>query len=118
MIPGAEAEIQRGLTKWFVEADVESVVLRRRTKVSDGAGGFVMASSALAPQPMRLIPLGSPVERSTGDGKVVTANFALLGLYGADMARFDRFTLGGEEYEVVFLYENKEYETKGEVVIV
>lgn len=116
MIPPKEAEVQRKLTSWFVDADVEEVTLERPARISDGAGGWVNSFQPWMPQRMRLVPGAAPVERLTSDGLLVTPNYTLLGLYGASMERFDRFTLGGVKYEIVFVHENREYQTKGEVI--
>lgn len=118
MIPAAEAAVQRQLTAWFIAADVEAVVLERPTKTSNGAGGFKKTFAPLAPQEMRLIPQGSGVERNLEDGRVVASTHVLMGNYGADMLRGDTFSLGGRDYEIVFINENREYEVKGEVILV
>ena len=117
MIATAEAAIQRQLTKAFIEADVLPVVLVRSTWTSDGGGGSVKGDPLpLAPQRMRLIPLGDGAqERFDANGESVRPSYKLLGLYDADMERFDEFVLNGSRYEIVFVTENRQYETKGEV---
>lgn len=118
MIPAAEAAVQRMLTKSFVDADAETVILQALSKVGNGAGGFRESRVPRAPQTMRLIPLGSGQERTLTDGSVVSAQYALLGYYGSAMERLDEFTLAGKNYRIVFVNENREYETKGEAILV
>lgn len=117
MISDIEAAAQRLLTKAFIEADVLPVVLVRSTWVSDGAGGSVKGDPvSLAPQRMRLIPLGDGAqERFDANGESVRPSYKLLGFYDADMERWDEFTLNGSRYEVVFVTENRQYQVKGEV---
>jgi hypothetical protein len=117
MIATAELAIQRMLTRVFIEADVRPVVLERSTWTPDGAGGSVQGDpESLAPQRMRLIPLGDGAqERFTPNGEAVRPSYKLLGKYDADMERWDTFTLDGSRYEVVWVNENRQYEVKGEV---
>jgi hypothetical protein len=117
VIAAAELAAQRLLTKVFVEADVLAVVLYRTTRTSDGTGGSVVGpAEPLAPQRMRLIPMGDGAqERFTADGAAVTPSYRLLGLHTADMERGDTFTIAGRRYEIVFINENRQYEIKGEV---
>jgi hypothetical protein len=110
--------MQRNLTRAFIAADEDAVVLERRTRTANGSGGYVLSAPAALPsQPMRLIPLQSgAAERHTLDGKLVEPGYALLADWDADMARWDLFTVNGRRYEVVFINENRSYELKGEVV--
>jgi hypothetical protein len=117
MIPAAEAAVQRRLTEAFVDADAEEVVLQALVKVMNGAGGFSTSRIPRPPQIMRLSPSGTGVERQLPDGRIVTSSHTLLGYYGTVMDRGDWFTLGGREYEIVFVHENQEYQTKGEVIL-
>jgi hypothetical protein len=114
----AELEAQRTLTRAFIAADEDAVVLERRTRTANGSGGYVLGSPAPLPsQPGRLIPLqaGGP-ERHTLDGKLVEPGYHLLMDWDSDMARGDLFTVHGRRYEVVFVAENQSYELKGEVI--
>jgi hypothetical protein len=113
-----ELAVERDLTTAFIAADQDEVVLNRFTRAPNGSGGYTLTGPAALPsQPGRLIPLqaGGP-ERLTLDGKVVEPAYHLLMDWGADMQRGDRFVVHGRRYEVVFVNENKAYETKGEVV--
>lgn len=118
MIAAAELAAQRSMTTWFIRADQQSVTLERTEWIDDGAGGTYKGGvTPLAAQVMRLIPLrdvGS-VQRMTANGQSVEPTYALLGQWDADMERWDTFTIAGSVYEVVFVQENRQYETKGEV---
>lgn len=116
MIPAAEAKVQRAITKAFVDADSETVVLNARQKVDNGAGGFRWTETPRQPQVCRLNPLGEGAERLGSDGRMVSSTHTLVGYYGTIMDRFDRFTLGGRDYEITYVYENREYQTKAEVI--
>jgi hypothetical protein len=117
-IADVELRAQRANTVAFIKADSFTVVLERSVWASDGAGGTVKGDPAPLPaQVMRLIPLrdvGS-VQRTTADGQAVEPTYALLGSYDADMERWDTFLLDDVEYEVVFVNQSRQYETKGEV---
>lgn len=117
-IAALELRAQRANTLAFIRADSLSVVLERSARTSDGAGGTITGTPAPLPaQTMRLIPLrdvGS-VQRTTADGQDVEPTYALLGVYSADMERWDTFTIDGKTYEVVFVNQSRQYETKGEV---
>jgi hypothetical protein len=117
MIATAELELQRQLTLAFIAADSFSVTLMRSTLTANNSGGYKRsAPTPLAPQTMRLIPSqDGSIERLTADGVAVSPSYMLMGRWDADMRRWDRFTLGGAEYEVVFINQNTQYETKGEV---
>lgn len=117
MISPVELAVQKELTKAFVEADVIVVTLTRSEWVSDGAGGSVRTDPvALAPQRMRLIPLGDGAqERFNSNGEEVRPSYKLLGKHDADMERWDEIILSGVRYEVVWVNENRQYEVKGEV---
>ncbi len=117
-ISPVELSVQRALTKAFIRADEKEVVLSRRARVDDGAGGIVLGDAVpLAPQLLRLIPLGDGAqERLTADGKSVTPSYMLMGEHTADMQRGDTFTVNGRRYELVFVNENRQYEIKAEVV--
>ena len=119
MINATEARIQRKLTLAFIASDSASFTLVPTTYASNGSGGRKRVDSpARLPQSMRLIPQSGTVgtERETLDGMVVQPTYVLLGEWNAGMARGDRFTYGGTRYEVVWVHENRNYETKGEVI--
>lgn len=116
-ISDAELAVHRTNTVQFILADSVEVVLVRRTRVSDGAGGHTWSPAPLPVQVMRLIPLGDgATERQNQDGVLVRPSYMLMGEHDADMERWDRFYKDGREYEIVFVNDNRQYETKGEAV--
>lgn len=117
MIAAAELEIQRQLSAAFIAADAISVTLLRAVWANDGAGGAIKGDAEpLAPQTMRLIPMGDGAsERFTASGEAVTPSYMLMAAHTADMQRWDEFVMAGRRYEVVFINENRQYEIKGEV---
>lgn len=116
MIPAAEAAAQRSITKAFVDADAETIVLKARVKTANGAGGHRWSDTPRQPQTMRLNPLSEGAERLNSDGRMVQSTHTLVGYYGTTMERFDRFSIGGRDYEITYVYENREYQTKSEVI--
>jgi hypothetical protein len=118
MIAAGELETQQRLTLAFIAADSIILELQRRTITPDGAGGYVFSAppAAVAAQTLRLIPSQDGAQsRLTADGVEVTPAYMLMGPAGADIARFDEFTLAGRRYQVVFVNANSQYEVKGEV---
>jgi hypothetical protein len=113
----AELELQEGLTRAFILADAEDLVLRRRTKVSDGAGGFTFTYTSLAEQTFRLLPQSDQVlEIEDSNGRMAVPEFVLLGEAESDIARYDRFTWRGMEWEIVQVHTKPDYQRKGDVV--
>lgn len=112
-----ELAAQRQLTAAFVAADAEPITLFRSTWMSDGAGGHIKQSpEPVLVQLLRFQPRqdgGSP--RQTSDGEQVVPTYTLVGKHTADIQRWDEFTLNGSRYEVVFVYENRQYQVKAEV---
>jgi hypothetical protein len=118
-ISAAELAVHRANTVAFIAADSFACVLNRKTKVADGAGGYTLGSAPVAAQIMRLIPLGDGApERLTEDGKSVRPSYMLMGRWDCDIERWDTFSKDGRNYRIVYLNENRQYETKGEAVYV
>lgn len=119
MISPTELKIQRNLTALFIAADRIELTLNRRVSIEDGAGGHELIWQPLLPQTVRMNPLQDRVgERVTADGVQVAPSYMLIGGYDLDLQRFDRFTIDGRRYEVVFIQENRQYEVKGEVAYI
>lgn len=119
MIPAAEMAAQRRATDAFIRADVESVTLVPRERSRTASGGATYTDLPPRPsQAMRLIPAKETlaVERETLDGRIVKPEYVLLALWDGEMERGDRFSLGGNRYEVAFVHEKRDYQVKGEVV--
>ena len=118
MIPATEARVQKALTDAFIAADSVQITLIPAEFVSNGSGGRKRNDLLpRLPQSMRIIPQdANAAERETLDGSVVQPNYMLLGVWNAAMTRGDRFTNGGTRYEVVYVHEKRDYQTKGEVI--
>lgn len=119
MTNAAELQVQRQLTKAFIDAEPDSVVLQPFDKESNGSGGYrIVPASPRDPQVMRLIPISTTAfERLTLDGKTVAPQFVLQGEWDCEMQRGDRFELDGKRYEIVHLQEKQEYQKKGETIL-
>lgn len=114
-----EEDIQRENTASFILAKPVTIVVRRKIRTPDGAGGIVTADAPPSyPQTMRLLRgttgTFSPLSRAE-EGTVEQPNFTLLGLWDADLRRDDLFDLEGVTYRVDSVTRN-EYETKGVVI--
>lgn len=117
-ISSRELAVQRKQTAAFILADSVAVVLERPTFVSDGAGGHTRGVPTPLPvQTMRLTPLqDGAIAQVTADGEMIEPTYMLIGSWDCDMERWDRFALGGHQYEVVSVNQNTQYQCKGEVV--
>lgn len=115
----AEVVAQRAITRAFIDADAEDVVINRSVRVPDGAGGWVRnPPGLLSPQRCRIIPSTSSrqVERTTLDGRVVVPSAILMGDLTLNVEIGDRFVRWGVEWEVVHVHERNEYQTKADIV--
>lgn len=112
-----ELKVQTRLSLAFIEADGRNVVLQRRTRTDDGAGGESVGEPVpLFPQRMRLIPQeDGATARTTAEGETATPEYMLMAAPDANMARFDEFTLDGIRYQIVYV-DDRQYELKGEVI--
>lgn len=106
-------------TQMFIDANSNSFVLTRPTRVPDGAGGTVdSGSTTLAAQTMRLVglsQLSASAERVSADGHIVRATFALIALPSADVEVGDVFTFDGHVHEVLFVSAHPEWRKRAEV---
>ncbi len=113
----AELKAQTRVTRMFIEADARDVILLRRTRTDDGAGGIEVGDPVEQfPQRMRLLPQeDGATERTTSEGESATPQYMLMGLPDANMQRYDEFVLDGVRYEIVYV-DDRKYELKGEVI--
>jgi hypothetical protein len=118
MMNAVELELQSAATRAFILADPEDLDLVRTLPVSDGAGGFIGSSETpLATQTARMIPLTDQVPEIRGsDGRMAVPEWVVLMEPGADMARYDRFTWRGTEWEIAQIHFKPDYEAKGDVI--
>jgi hypothetical protein len=122
LVSAQELAFNRRLTDKFIAYDPIDLSLTRYTKTPQADGGFKYTSPvSIAAQTFRLIPASDRApEAATSSGRMVTPEYVLLGLWDANMERFDSFLFAGVEYEIAFIRpahtsENR-YETKGDVV--
>lgn len=111
-----ELKAQQRITRAFIDADPVIVVLERRTRVPDGAGGFTSSPVTQIPQRFRLIPQeDGATARTTAEGETATPEFMLMGETGCNMRRYDEFALNGTRFQVVYI-DDRQHEIKGEVI--
>jgi hypothetical protein len=109
----------RKQTAEFIGYNPMEVVLLRPQRVADGSGGWKDdPPTALASQTMRKItqPTNSQVFRRTIDGEEVKPDFVLLGEYNADVQNGDYWLEDGRRYDVVYVKDDRRYETWGEAI--
>lgn len=104
-------------TKEFIGYNPVDIVLNRHDMVADGAGGVKRTLVPLNPQTFRIITQATreQVFRRTVDGIEVQPEFVLLGEYDADIKHGDWYMRSGIKYEVVYVRDDRRYETWGEV---
>ncbi len=112
-----EADVQRKLTRAFVAANPSSIVLSRKTKVPNGAGGFTYsAPTTLPPQTLRFVYQGGTTRTRTIDGDTETVPAVLVGEVGVDIQVDDEFVLGNDRFRVRSVDDaNAVYKTQAEV---
>lgn len=113
-----ELTMQRRMTDAFIKADPQELVLTRQTRVSNGSGGFTLgAPTPLPSQTWKVVPQNRQLEeRETIDGVMVRPDFVLIGYHDADVQRGDWFMWNAHRYDVVYVNEKRDYETRGELV--
>lgn len=119
MSSALEQKVQRRLTSAFIDADPLQVTVSRRERVPNGSGGFRLGPpSSLSPQKGRLIPSQYQLpDRETANGTIASPGSVLVMEWNADIKRFDEFTdANGFVFQVVWVYEKRDYETKCELV--
>ena len=115
-----ELEMQISATRAFILADAEDLVLIRRTRSSDGAGGFTYSTGAeLATQTARLIPQNDKtLEVQSSDGRSANPQWIIMMEPGSDIQRYDQFEWKNETWEIAELHKKPDYEVKGDVILV
>lgn len=116
MRSAAELRINRQQTKDFIEDDVDTITLRRKVKVPDGAGGSTTTEQDVGDIQGRMVlqRQGVGVERRNVNGEVVTVDMVLVCEHDVDVRLGDLFTWEGRKFEVVWV-NNLEYELSCEV---
>jgi hypothetical protein len=113
-----ELEMLQRTTKSWLESDGETITLSRVTSIADGAGGFGRDTpTARSPQPVVLESSNRQLpQRRTVDGIEVQPEYTMVGMWDADINRGDWFYKDGIKYEVVFVDDDKSYQTTAEVI--
>lgn len=101
----AELTALRRQTEMIIQENPTDVVITRRVKVSDGAGGVTYNPTPLDPQTVRFIEQVRriEVERRTVGGETVTPDFNMLCEYNADVQKGDQLNWRGMLLEVVWV---------------
>jgi hypothetical protein len=107
----------RKQTAEFIGYNPVIINLQRATTESDGAGGVRRTLGPVGDQTFRKITqnTSTAVFRRTIDGQEVQPEFVLLGMHSADIKNGDWFYQDGIKYEVVYVRDDRRYETWGEV---
>lgn len=117
--PRREIQVLRKQTKQFINQHPLEVILVRQELMSDGAGGVTHSIIPQEPQIVRLITQLSPgmasLSRMTEDGIETRPDYVLLGEWDANMRTHDYFMKDGIKYELVYVREDRRYETWAEV---
>lgn len=107
-------------TQAFIDENSDDIVIIRRTKQDDGAGGYTWSAPVdLPPQRMRKVGqgrIGALTQRTTEDGRVLLPSAVLVALPDADVQRFDHFTLGDVDHEVLWVNTLPEWRLTAEVL--
>lgn len=113
----SENEVMRRQTKKFIAVYAQQIVLTRSEMVEDGSGGFKTTLTPLAPQTFRQITqaTNTGVFRRTIDGEEVMPDFVLLGEWDVDVKSGDWYMKEGAKHEVVYVRDDRRYETWAEV---
>lgn len=113
-------DVQRSVTKAFINFSPVIVQLIPRSKVSDGQGGFKkVVQTARQPQTFALIEPGDsgfsqPVVPEAGEQ--YTVQYMLLGMHDAVMAKDDVFSHGGKEFKLLEVMPDNGYEKRAVVI--
>ena len=116
-----ELEVQRKNTARFIQADPVRLVLFAQNRIPLADGGFKKGPpTARNPQTFRLIPQSDVMPQvQTPDGVQLTPTYVLLGEHEAEMARWDRFSIGEVNFMIVGPirpdYTLEAYDRKGDV---
>lgn len=116
----AELTVQQANTTAFIAVDPVDIPLTRHPRTPNGAGGYRLgAPVAVASQRFRLIlqtgRQGDTGERALLDSVVQQVTHDLIGAADANVEPGDKFTIGGQNYEVVEVYSIGGYETRARV---
>jgi hypothetical protein len=115
----SELNVQRKLTKAFIDTMPRSLVLTPRTRSTTIAGGYVYVLGTPKPaQVLRLVEadrgqLEDPIR--TQDGLERSNAYMLLGEWDADIEVDDIFTFEGDDFTVIQMYYDNGWEIRAKV---
>lgn len=117
---GISLDVNRRLTKAFIDANPVTLMLIPRTREKKPAGGWAwVEQTPRDPQVLTLIEQtglsGEPRPQATVDGVDREVEFQLLGEWDSAIERGDVFTHSGKDWEVVDLYIDNGYEKRAMV---
>lgn len=112
-----DLELNRQLTKQFIDALPTTITLTPRERVQTPAGGWIwQLGTPREPLVVSLLEQGTvsglPEPIRTEDGVERRVEFQLLAEWGAPVARGDVFIHSGKEWEVVDLFFDNGYEVR------
>lgn len=112
-----ENRVNRRNTTYFIDQHPMTVPLTRPGKrVADGAGGYTTdPGPEVVPQKMRKIIQGGNVASRNIDGQEITPAFVFIGEWDADIKTGDEFKIDNIEYHVIYVRDDRRYETWAEV---
>lgn len=119
VVDSTELRVLRNQTTHFINENPEDItLLRGGTRTSDGAGGWSVAPGPAIPtQTFRLIiqQKGENASRNI-DGEDIHPEYVLIGQWDASIENGDVFIKDERNYEVMFVRDDRRYETWAEVV--
>lgn len=113
-------DIQKRLTKAFIDTAPVSLTLTPRNLVSDGEGGKRQVPGT--PRTAQTFMLSEPSDSgarlpvATSDGEQLTIDFMLLGEFDAVIAEGDVFVYNGYEYKIETIMPFNGYERRALVI--
>lgn len=95
-------DLHKAQTKQFILENPAYLVLRRFTRIADGAGGFKPSTeTVLDAQEVRVVHQTRQTPRVTEDGRNVIVDKSVVGMSDFDVAISDTFTYNEQKYEVI-----------------
>ena len=115
-----EHDVQRELTRWFIDTDPIEIALVPYERIRVSNGGFqLVAQTPRAIQRLRLCEVDSVFAgelRRTDDGIQRDLTLTLLGMWDAIIQPYDRFTHDDAQWEVLSDLRYNNWERRATVV--
>lgn len=113
-----ELRVNRKNTEHFINEDPSTfVVTRGGEKVPDGAGGWtVPPGDPVGNLTGRLVPAGGRIQSRNIDGEEIQPSYVLITTWDADVKMSDVLVKSDRNYEVLFVREDRDYETWVELI--